>query len=131
MTKTKEVTVNDLEKKLDRVVSEYVRRKEKGICYTCGNVKPSWKYQEAGHYKGRISMGTRFDERNIHCQCRICNQWMGGNKEVYKVKLVEQYGPGIIEELDRKSSQIKVFDIGELQDLIKEYKMKIKKVKSN
>ena len=127
MKMTKEVTVKGLVKKLDKVVSEYVRRLEKGVCYTCGNVKP-WKYQEAGHYKGRTSMGTRFFLKDIHCQCKICNQWMGGNLKVYKTKLIEQYGPGIIEELDRKSSQIKVFDIGELQDLIKEYKDKIKKL---
>jgi len=125
---TREVTVWGLIKKLDALVSEYVRRLEDGKCYTCGNVK-DWKYQEAGHYKGRGNMATRFFLKNIHCQCKICNQWKGGNLEVYGEKLVEQYGLGIIEELTIKSSRIKVFDIGELKALIVEFKMKIKELK--
>jgi len=120
-------TVKGLKKKLDKVFSEYIRKRDSGICYTCGNVK-EWKYQDAGHYISRSYGSTRFDERNVHAQCKSCNVFKGGNMDEYALKLVKQYGPKILKELNKKKWQIKHFEVGELQDLIEKYKEKIKRL---
>ena len=44
--------------------SEYIRKRDKGICFTCG--EPG---DQAGHFKHGKNCERYFDEYNIHCQC--------------------------------------------------------------
>jgi hypothetical protein len=93
-----------LVKKLDRVFSEYIRRRdviygECCRCITCGAVKP-WKEMDCGHYIGRKHYATRFDERNCHAQCKRCNNWGEGEKPIYRRKLVEMYGEEEVQRME-------------------------------
>lgn len=75
-----------------------------GRCCTCSAVK-SWIRMDAGHFKGRGiggGSGAYFDERNIHLQCKQCNGFKQGAYPEYEQFLVDKYGPGIIDELNRK-----------------------------
>jgi hypothetical protein len=96
--------------------SRYIRRRDKGVCFTCGCKRP-WKEQNAGHFQhGKLD----FDEQNVNCQCVKCNKFMHGHLDMYAVKLDEVYGQGTAGTLIIKSNQI-VIHTREDFDKIREY----------
>ena len=122
--KIKRLPVNKMKKKLDAVFSQFIRQRDKGICFTCRVIKP-WKEQQAGHYWSRSFNSIRFDERNVHCQCVSCNIFKYGNKEVYSLRMIEKYGVQILDELNRKRRLEKRFSTKELEDMIQQYRLKL------
>ncbi len=105
--------------------SEWVRKTEKGICFTCGDQR-DWKEQQAGHFIHRNCLD--FDLRNIHCQCVKCNKYLSGNLIAYTQKMLEVYDEGTIADLQWLSKQVRKFSRSELEDLIFIYKQKIKEL---
>jgi len=91
---------------------EYVK------CVTCENVR-HWKNMDAGHYISGVHIGTRYDERNVHAQCKDCNQFKGGNLEEYKKFMLKTYGEDVLKELRRNSQLIYTPDY---EAIIKKYK---------
>lgn len=120
-------TVKSLKKKLDDIFSKYIRRRDHGICFSCGKTK-HWKEQQAGHYIKRSRNITRYDERNVHCQCVKCNMFDGGNYPEYTKALIGRYGHDIIDYLVDKSKEDKQFTVEELQELIDIYSKKLKEL---
>ena len=49
---------------LDKLVSEYVRKRSRGFCERCGKYY-GWKHLQACHFHGRSSRSVRYDEDNI------------------------------------------------------------------
>lgn len=100
--KPKNPTVSKLKKTLDKVFSEYVRRKYvvNGYvaCYTCGRTM-TWKQIQNGHLVSRYHLSTRFDERNCRPQCVVCNLWRHGMTPVFADNLERELGAGIVAEL--------------------------------
>lgn len=86
-------------RELDTIFSIYIRLRDKGQCYTCPK-KDDYKRMQNGHFSPRQYLSTRWDERNCHCQCYACNMLYGGQPSKYAVKLVEQYGEGIVAILE-------------------------------
>jgi hypothetical protein len=81
--------------------SEYIRRRDGGVCFTCGR-RGDWKYMHAGHFlHGGTTQawGLDYDERNVNCQCVECNTFKSGNRKVYQEKLIRKYGEQIVDEL--------------------------------
>jgi hypothetical protein len=118
--------------KLDKVFSEYIRLKYsdwKGWseCYTCG-LKSFWKYLQNGHFIPRASMMTRFNENNARPQCTHCNDFLNGNLEVFRVKLIEDIGLEKVEELERMKFQTAKFSRSEVTEMIEYYRNEIKKL---
>lgn len=120
--KIKEISITKLRNKAWDIQSEYIRRKEKGICFTCG-VKRDWKEQQAGHFVHGHNMD--FVKENIHCQCVKCNFFKSGNLIEYAIKLEKKYGYGIVQKLKHQGDQIKKWKVQELLDIIEENKKKI------
>lgn len=120
--KIKHISLKSLHKKAWDLQSEYIRRTERGFCYTCG-VKDKWQNQQAGHYIHKNCLD--FDSVNIHCQCPRCNCWLHGNLGVYGERLIAEYGEQTIAELRVRSEQVKKFTITELETLIAAYKQKL------
>ena len=117
-----------LKKKLDVLVSEFVRRRDKGVCYTCGT-RYDWRKMDAGHYIKRSCWRLRFDIRNIHTQCKRCNSYLHGNMDKYALHLIEDYGVEILQEFNRlKDMPEKKWAVKELEDLVKYYEDKIKQL---
>jgi hypothetical protein len=79
-----------------------------------------------GHFLGRRHLGTRYDERNCHSQCRYCNRFEEGKKHIYARFLVQKYGEGIVELLESKAAETTRFSADEYKCLIVHYKDKIK-----
>ena len=109
-----------------KLMSEYVRRRDKGKCFTCDTVK-DWKLQNAGHFKHNK---LDFDEMNINCQCVSCNKYKSGKLDVYFEKLVEKYGIDKVLRLIRLSNKPKKYTIMELEAIIVDLKNKISKLKN-
>ena len=120
-TRTK--SVSKLKKELDRCFSLYIRKRDSGVCFTCGT-KNAIKRMQAGHYVSRGHNNLRYDEQNVHCQCLSCNVFRHGNMDVYAIKLQETYGRGILKKLHEKKRVLKQFTPQELESLIEYYIMK-------
>lgn len=135
---TKEI-IKTLKRKAWRLMSEYIRRRDSGICYTCGDRKP-WKQQQAGHFvhsTGRENgfSSIDFEEDNINCQCSGCNNesWKKGKdaRLVYDRKMIERFpgvdenGDYIAERFQRMRKEIWKPSIQNLEDLIINLKFKI------
>jgi len=123
--KKKKPTISQLKRKLDKIFSEYIRKRDKGICISCLNKKP-WKLQQAGHYVSRSHNILRYDERNVNCQDASCNIFKAGNLPEYALALDLKYREGTAEELTIKGRELKQFTVKELEELIIKYKELLK-----
>ena len=128
----KHQSIPTLKRKLDRIFSEYIRRRDSvngiGTCVTCGRRK-EWKYMDNGHYIKRQYLSTRYDEKNCNAQCKKCNWLEQGANERYRVAIDEKWGKGTAAKLEQKKhnkSKLTAFEYGVL---IKHYQEKIKRIK--
>lgn len=126
----------NLKAKLDRVFSEFIRRRDcikagnKGFirCYCCGKMI-EWRKSQCMHYIPRQHIATRFNEINCNAGCVHCNYYMNGNIEEYVLHLQKEHGDEIINKLaiaKKSTSKISEFEYG---IMINEYKNKIKELK--
>lgn len=91
------------------------------ICVTCG-ARKHYKEMNAGHF----NHGLDFVRDNQHTQCVRCNQHLSGNGIRYSIWMIDRYGRERVDEiLAMKNGKYKIF---ELQEMRKEYKLKIKKL---
>lgn len=107
--KDRKKTSSQLKKLLDKVFSEFIRRKYadkegKIKCYTCPKVL-KWQELQCGHFVSRQHLATRYDEENVRPQCIGCNIFGGGKVSVFANNL-EFEREGIVNALYRKSSEI-------------------------
>lgn len=70
-------------------------------CISCGRPDEGGRKRNAGHFKSRgSSSGLRFDLRNIHQQCVVCNLYQSGNIAGYTEGLRAAYGQALIDYLE-------------------------------
>lgn len=103
MKARKPVPIKKLIAKADRLFSLLVRQSnsfgEYCKCYTCKRVH-RWKEMDCGHYISRVYLATRWDERNCRVQCKKCNRWLHGNREIFRERLVKEYGENVVKEME-------------------------------
>ena len=105
-------TKPQLKKALWKLFSEYIRRRDKGVCFTCGkihecytdrhgNLLPGWKKGQAGHFITAANCGIAlyFHEQNVHCQCYQCNINLSGNWVEYERQIIMTYGLSTVKKL--------------------------------
>lgn len=122
-SKVKVKDFGKLKKKLDKIFSEWIRKRngEYSLCYTCGK-RLHWKELQAGHYIPRNNMATRWDERNVQTQCVGCNVFGKGKPDEFAIHLIKQYGQAILDELHRLKHTIKKWTVIDLETMIEKYK---------
>lgn len=122
-------TIGTQKKKLWKVFSQYIRLRDKGVCFTCGLERP-WKQMQAGHFIPRAAGGLAlyFDEQNVHCQCYRCNINLGGYGAEYARRLREKFGDDIVDDLYQKRNEIRKYTIEDYDNLIEVYKQKFKEL---
>ena len=80
-----------------------LRDSQKG-CISCGANCTSTAIGgsgDAGHFRSRgSSPHLRFDERNVHLQCKKCNRYLSGNVAAYRIGLIERIGLEAVESLE-------------------------------
>jgi hypothetical protein len=125
--KRRKISRKGLHKKAWDLMSELVRRIEKGVCYTCGK-KGHWKTMQAGHFVH----GKRMDfyMKNIHCQCPRCNKFLSGNLGEYARHLIKDFGPDVIEEIYQAKAlnYKKYITVLEYNALIEELEHRLQKI---
>lgn len=126
--------LHKLEKDLWKHFSLYTRLKyadEFGnvVCYTCG-IKKHYKEMQAGHFVKRSYKALKFSEKNVRVQCPRCNMFLDGNQDEFAVRLEQEFGQGILQELHKLKWQEKRFTRSELESLITHYKEETLKVVS-
>ncbi len=83
---------------------------------------------DAGHYINRKHLSTRWNEKNVHAQCRACNRFDEGNMLGYTKGLIKKYGTNIIDLLEiSKNQTLKINDF-EAKALINHYKKEVEKL---
>ena len=85
----KKLTRKQLIKKLDRLVSEYVRKRD-GHCVTCAN--PRGLPLTAGHLFSRVAHSARWNLLNIHAQCTGCNMYHEHNPHRFTSWFIQKFG---------------------------------------
>ena len=130
-----QIKIRDLEKKLDRVFSEYIRLSaadDNGYvkCVTCGSYH-HWKEVHCGHFIPRARKAIRYDEMNCHPQCVRCNTFRHGEPDIYRQKLVQMYGTLAVEGLENLARMGGSYDAYSLQILLDSYKEKVKQLKKD
>ena len=125
--KIKHISLKSLKKKAWDLQSEYIRRVERGICFTCRS-KRNWKEMDCGHYIHGNWMD--FILINLHCQCTFCNRLKHGNFGLYAERMIAEYGEKVVMDLreysEKKENKDKKLNIFELENLILSYKQKLK-----
>jgi len=120
----KKPTRKTLIAKLDKVFSEYIRRRyaknEIATCVTCGK-KDHWKKLQAGHFMSRKHYATRWDENNVEVQCSACNVFRYGEQYLFAKYLGTQKADMLL----AKSRKTVKFPDWEIQEMIDLYKTKI------
>lgn len=120
------------EKALDRVFSEYIRLRDCGDgftkCCSC-NRCITFGNSDAGHYLSRKYKSTKYDEQNVHAQCRSCNRFQHGRQRDYQEFIIKKYGKEAEEKLYLKSKQLCKRTRNDLLYLKDHFKHKIKKLK--
>lgn len=115
------------DKKLWKAFSEYIRRRDSnkegyGKCFTCPRII-HWKKGDCGHGIGRQHKGTKYNEKNNHLQCKHCNGFEGGKREVYRDEMNKRYGSNtweLMEAAAKKPAKIGQFEIDQLEKHYKE-----------
>ena len=116
--------------KIDKVFHEYIRRRDADNntgyckCISCGK-KVHFTETDAGHFIGRQHLSTRYDERNVHAQCRKCNRFEYGRIYEYSLTL----GKELSDELLQKSRGVLKLTDPEWQEIFDEYKTKLQELK--
>ena len=112
------------------VFNQYIRlRDEKNPCISCGRPNDGTHQRHASHYKSRgASPELAFNELNCHASCSQCNNFLSGNLVPYRVALIDKIGLDKVEWLEGPHQPTKL-TIGQIKDLIAEYKAKVKALK--
>jgi hypothetical protein len=123
--------------KLWKWFSIYIRLRdadENGYCtcFTCGRIK-KWREGDCGHGIGRQHKATKYNEINNHFQCKKCNGFEEGRKDVYAQKVDEKYGAGSWDKLIFASKQVckrGKSDIEIMTEFYKKEAIKLSKLKN-
>jgi hypothetical protein len=120
--KPKKVTIKErkrLKKRAWTVFAKFIRERDNNTCVTCGRTLADGYVMNAGHF---IHNREDFNEKNIHCQCFVCNKIKHGNMKTYCIKMVEWYGIETVKELLKKERQESVLETGQYYlDIIQRY----------
>lgn len=126
-------TMKGITLKLDNIFSMYKRllnTNDDGYikCFTCGRYF-TYADIDCGHYISRTHKSIRWLDENTEPQCRSCNRFHEGVKDIFALNLVRKYGASILQELDNKKNQIKKYTVPELDGMLEEYREKIEQLK--
>jgi len=123
-----------LKRKAQKIFNEFIRLRDKNLyCISCGHDFKSDKPRQAhaGHFRPMGGQGIhRFNEKNCHKQCSICNNHLSGNLVPYREALIIKIGLKSVESLEN-NRDTKKWTKEELQNIIKKYAKKVKELKAN
>jgi len=110
---------------LDKVFQFYIRLRDSRSdgrcqCISCGRIVPFDKIQ-AGHYRSRKNMSTRWSELNVNAECFVCNCMEGDHLINYRKNLIKKIGEQKVNWLDAYCNEVYKWSDFELVIMIKDY----------
>lgn len=127
-------TVPQLKKALGIAFRAWVRARDEGnSCISCDTIliklgRLGGDY-DAGHYR---SVGSakhlEFDERNVHGQCKHCNDALKGNSQGYRPRLIKKIGLEAVEALESDQEPRK-YSKDKLREMTALYVAKLKELR--
>lgn len=130
------MSVQQKKKILTPIFNKYIRLREclettgstlQGVCCTCGEVKPL-EGLDAGHFISTRFNIFKYDEKNVHIQCRKCNGVLKGNMKKYNNFMRVRYGNKIVDYMQATKYNYNKFTEGGLDGMIKDYRGKLKEI---
>lgn len=117
--------ISVLKRKAQQAFNAYIRWRDRELsCVSCG-YEGTGRVWHASHYRPATNSKLRFDERNVHKSCSICNTHLSGNLAEYRKKLIEKIGLDQVEELESTNGPYR-YTVEELKEIIKTSKEKTK-----
>lgn len=98
-----------------------IKLKEEPFCVICNGLSGD-KVLQLGHLITRGKWSVRFDMRNLHTQCRSCNNKHEFFPELYNNWFVNKYGLKEYNKLVEDSNKIKQYKIKDLRELLETLK---------
>jgi Bacteriophage Lambda NinG protein len=122
-----------LTEKVKNAFNAYIRARDYGQpCISCdrpiawGTTNTTGGVCDAGHW---LSVGARvnlrFNEDNVHAQCKHCNKDLSGNAANYRIRLVKKIGLERVEALEC-DHKLNHYTKDELREIEAIYKAKLK-----
>ena len=90
-------------RKLDAALSKLIRARD-SACVTCGRGDVPL---DAGHFRRRECMATRFDCRDLAGQCKKENRFEGGKPSEFGIAIDTNFGKGTAQQLFNLSQTTK------------------------
>ncbi|MGP2517125.1 recombination protein NinG [Yersinia sp. 2545 StPb PI] len=115
-------------KQAQQAVNAFVRARDSNLpCVSCGNTSAvQW---DAGHYRTTAAAPQfRFDPRQIHKQCSVCNQHKSGNIVPYRVELIKRIGIETVEAIENNHER-RSYTVEELKGIRDYYRLELKRLK--
>lgn len=115
-------------KQAQQAVNAYIRERDRELpCISCGTFTAAqW---DAGHFRTTAAAPQlRFDERNIHRQCVVCNQHKSGNLVPYRAELIRRIGIAQVEAIESNHDRHS-WTIDECKAIKTEYQQKLKQLR--
>ena len=130
MISTKKESLSTLVHKLDKLVSEVVKRAAasydgKCECISC-DIRLPWQEMDCAHFIDRGNMNTRFNLMNLAPACKDCNRF---NEDTHKAKWAEKLGAYNVEHLEREGRSMRKLMRFELEKGIDLMEQKLKQLR--
>ncbi len=111
---------------------EYIRKRDEfKPCISCG-ISYNDNFQAGHFFKAQLFSNLKFNENNIHGQCKKCNMFDDGNESGYRVGLMQRYGKEYLAKINDLAGDSKKndyhWDREELEQLRVYYKQKLKEI---
>ena len=127
-------TTAKLKAKLDKLFSEYVRKRDsdhRGLCkcISCGKEAPAFGgSMHAGHLFSRRYLSIRFDPKNVNAQCSYCNTFLNGNQIKAARGVERKWGKGTVDDLESRMHITTKLSRIDYEEAIKNIRQKIKEL---
>ncbi|MGL4754519.1 MAG: recombination protein NinG [Aeromonadaceae bacterium] len=108
----------------------YIRTRDEGMPCPCCEATSAVQWDAAHYRPAGVNSALKFDERNIHRCCQVCNQHKSGNLTMYRMWMVKKYGEEFVQSLDN-NHEIRRYTRAELEEIEALYKRKLKELKEN
>ncbi|BFI46009.1 hypothetical protein YKD1_24280 [Yersinia pseudotuberculosis] len=115
-------------KQAQQAVNAFVRARDSNLpCVSCSTTSAAqW---DAGHYRTTAAAPQfRFDPRQIHKQCSVCNQHKSGNIVPYRVELIKRIGIKTVEAIENNNER-RSYSVEELKGIRDYYRLELKRLK--
>lgn len=121
-----------LKRKVDKWFSQYIRLRDTddtgyGRCITCRKTI-FWKHGDAGHFRTRGHLTTRWDERNVNLQCKHCNGPMSGMQYEHGCAIDQKFGSGVARKLLNRSVEMTKYSMDDLRVMAKSYQTRTREL---